>query len=138
MTSDPIRVLLIEDNPGDAGLIRRMLKTATDPELEMQHVTAFPAGLEHLRSGSVDVLLLDLGLPGSTGFQTIAKALAVAPGVPVIVLTGTDATQTILECIKAGAKDYFVKARIDRDRLIEVIQRFARRSRDGTATKQSN
>ena len=123
MAADPIRVLLIEDNPGDAGLVRRMLKTATSPAVEVQHVTNFPVGVEQLRSGSVDVLLLDLDLPGSTGFDTIAGALAVAPDVPIIVLTGTDQTQTILECIRAGAKDYFVKSRIDRDNLIEVIRR---------------
>jgi DNA-binding NarL/FixJ family response regulator len=83
-----------------------------------------------LRSGAFDVLLLDLGLPGSNGFETIAGALAVAPDVPVIVLTGTDATQTILDCIKAGAKDYFVKSRMDRNRLIEVIRRHARKPDD--------
>src|ERR1051325_8843051 len=129
-----IRVLLVEDNPGDAGLIRRMLRTSSDPTFEMQHVTSFSAGAEKLRSGAVDVLLLDLALPGSRGFETIAGALTTAPNVPIIVLTGTDATQTILECIKAGAKDYFVKSRIDRERLIEVIRRYAKRS-DHDASK---
>ena len=133
MNSDPIRVLLVEDNAGDAGLIRRMLKTAENPPLEMRHVTSFPDGVEQLKTSPVDVLLLDLALPGTSGFETIASALVAAPGVPIIVLTGTDATQTILECIKAGAKDYFVKSRIDRDRLIEVIRRFAKRTEsDGT------
>ena len=128
MVSETIRVLLVEDNPGDAGLIRRMLKAATNPAIELQHVTTFPAGVERLLSGSVDVLLLDLALPGSRGFETIAGALVAAPEVPIIVLTGTDATQTILECIKAGAKDYFVKSRIDPSRLIEVIRRSAKKS----------
>ena len=123
---EAIRVLLVEDNPGDAGLIRRMLRSVvTEGAVELRHVTEFATGIELLRSGGVDVLLLDLELPGSTGFETVANALTVAPQVPVIVLTGTDATQTILECIKAGAKDYFVKSRIDPQRLTEVIKRYA-------------
>jgi DNA-binding NarL/FixJ family response regulator len=134
MNIDPIRVLLVEDNPGDAGLIRRMLKAADEPSFELRHVTNFPAGMEQLRSGPVDVLLLDLALPGTSGFETIANALVAAPQVPIIVLTGTDTAQTILECIKAGAKDYFVKSRIDRERLIEVIRRYAKRS-DHDASK---
>ena len=135
MDSEAIRVLLIEDNPGDAGLIRRMLKTAENPPIEMQHASTFAGGLGPLQSGTIDLLLLDLALPGSTGFDTIASAIAAAPDVPIIVMTGTDATQTILECIKAGAKDYFVKSRTDPERLIEVIGRSARRR---TATKTPN
>ena len=127
MDSQAIQVLLIEDNPGDAGLIRRLLKTSQNPLFELQHALDFSAGLERLQEGGVDVLLLDLALPGSSGFETIASAVAVAPDVPIIVLTGTDTTQTILECIKAGAKDYFVKSRIDRERLIEVLHRAARK-----------
>ena len=135
MASDTIRVLLIEDNPGDAGLIRRMLRTAENPPIEMQHASTFASGLGPLQSGIVDLLLLDLALPGSTGFDTIASAIAAAPDVPIIVMTGTDATQTILECIKAGAKDYFVKSRTDPERLIEVIGRCARRSRADESPK---
>jgi DNA-binding NarL/FixJ family response regulator len=122
-----IRVLLIEDNAGDAVLIRRMLAPSKDPVFHIQHALNFSEGLERLQSGDVDVLLLDLALPGSSGFETIATAIAAAPDVPVIVLTGTDATQTILECIKAGARDYFVKSRLEPERLMEVIQRAARR-----------
>jgi CheY-like chemotaxis protein len=122
--AEPIRMLFIEDNPGDAGLIRRMLAPAlADGTLTMHHVTEFVTGVDLLRSGMVDVLLLDLELPGSSGFETVANALTVAPDVPIIVLTGTDATQIILECVKAGAKDYFVKSRIDPKRLMEVIRR---------------
>jgi DNA-binding NarL/FixJ family response regulator len=131
MSPDSIRVLLIEDNPGDAGLISRMLRTAEDPAIEMRHATSFATGLSVLESGTVDVLLLDLALPGSTGFDTIANAIAAAPHIPIIVLTGTDASQTILECIKAGAKDYFVKSRTDPERLIEVIRRAAKREKRG-------
>ena len=131
MHSESIQVLLIEENPGDAGLISRMLRTAENPAIEMRHATSVATGLSVLQSGTVDVLLLDLALPGSTGFDTIANAISAAPNIPIIVLTGTDASQTILECIKAGAKDYFVKSRTDPERLIEVIRRAAKREKRG-------
>ena len=137
MNAQAIRVLLIEDNPGDAGLIRRMLARTVDPPVELHHVTTFSAAMEPLRSGSVSLLLLDLGLPGSKGFETIATALSVAPAIPVVVLTGTDEAQTILECIKAGAKDYFVKSRIDPERLIQVIGRWGRRAKSDGASGKS-
>ena len=72
--SETIRVLLVEDNPGDAGLIRRMLKSELSAgTLELQHVTSLADSSQALRSGVVDVTLLDLELPGSTGIETINK-----------------------------------------------------------------
>jgi DNA-binding NarL/FixJ family response regulator len=128
MGNAPIHILLIEDNPGDAALLRRMLRSSETPAFEIHHASTFSDGMDRLQSGGIDVLLLDLGLPGTSGFETIANALAVAPDIPIIVLSGADSSPTILECIKAGAKDYFVKSRIDRDRLIEVLRQEAKKS----------
>jgi CheY-like chemotaxis protein len=118
-----IRILLIEDNRGDAVLIRQMLRSSQDPEFDLQHAAKLNEGLEWLVAGEFDLLLLDLGLPGSGGFQTFLRAFNAAAGVPIIVFTGTDNPQVVLECIKGGAKDYVVKSRIDRETLIQAIQR---------------
>jgi DNA-binding NarL/FixJ family response regulator len=116
-------VLLIEDNPGDAHLLRQMLSSASAPKIELKHATKLENGLEWLESGEFDVLLLDLGLPGSNGVGTFTRAANAAPGVPILVFTGTDVTTTVLDCIKAGAKDYFVKSRVDSDSLVQAIYR---------------
>ena len=118
-----IRVLLIEDNHGDAVLIRQTLNASRNPAFDLQHANRLDEGLEWLAAGNFDVLLLDLGLPGSGGYQTFTRASNAAGGVPIIVFTGTDDAQIVLECIKGGAKDYFVKSRIEREQLIQSIQR---------------
>ena len=127
MGNAPIHILLIEDNPGDAALLRRMLRSSESPAFEIHYASNLSDGMDRLQAGGIDVLLLDLGLPGTSGFETIANALAAVPGIPIIVLSGADSSPTILECIKAGARDYFVKSRIDRDRLIAVLRREAKK-----------
>lgn len=128
MAEDTIRILLIEDNPGDTNLIRRMLNSPNSHAFDLRHAGNLQSGLKSLKKAPTDVLLLDLGLPGTEGFEAIAMVTAAAPHLPIIVLTGTDEAQTVLECIKAGAKDYFVKSRIDREALIAAIRRVARYS----------
>jgi DNA-binding NarL/FixJ family response regulator len=126
-TPDTIHVLLIEDNPGDATLLRQMLSSANASGIEMKHATKLENGLDWLETGQFDVLLLDLGLPGSSGVGTFTRAANAAPGIPILVFTGTDVTKTVLDCIKAGAKDYFVKSRVDSESLVQAIHRAAGR-----------
>ncbi len=123
MANETIRLLLIEDNPGDVTLIRRMLGASTGPVFEVRHAYTLEGALERLKSETVDVILLDLGLPDSDGFQTFSSAAKAAPGIPIIVLSGSEGTQTVLDCIRAGAKDYFVKSRIDPGRLLQAVRR---------------
>jgi DNA-binding NarL/FixJ family response regulator len=126
----PIRVLLIEDNPGDARLIERALQASGNSEFELMHAAGFQSGEARLTAGGVDVVLLDLGLPGSSGFDTMTKVVAASPGTPLIVLTGSDEAHLVLECIKAGARDYFVKSRMDWSRMIDALRRAASGRRD--------
>ncbi len=123
-----IRVLLIEDNPGDAKIIQRLLNSVTDGELDLHHEADLESGIEWLRSKGADVLLLDLGLPPTNGLDTLVRANQRIPDIPKIILSGNDVPPTILEAIKAGAKDYLVKSRIDGRRLLETILRVLSRS----------
>ncbi|QCC52156.1 hybrid sensor histidine kinase/response regulator [Halapricum salinum] len=121
-----LSVLLAEDNPGDARLVERYLETAQRDqfvdEYSLTHVEDLAAGLERLGAGHFDVLLLDLGLPGSTGIDTLDRAVAADPPAPIVVLTGFDDGETALEAIKRGAQDYLPKDDLDSDRLIRAIR----------------
>src|SRR5579862_8134195 len=86
----PYTVLLIEDNPGDARLIREMLAEDPDSPFRLQCADRLSRGLEFLGSEQARVVLLDLSLPDSHGLETFAQVYAHSPQVPIIVLTGND------------------------------------------------
>ena len=75
-----INVLLIEDNPADARLVREALKETADPGYRVEWVRRLSLGLNRLAEGGIDVLLLDLGLPDSQGLETLAAG-KLAPSV---------------------------------------------------------
>src|SRR5437762_10926464 len=126
-------VLLIEDNPGDARLIREML--AEDPEapFRLHFAERLSSGLELLsgggESGAPSLVLLDLSLPDSYGLETFAKVYAHSPAVPIIVLTGNDDQTVALSAVKGGAQDYLVKSRLDRELLLRSMQYSIERKR---------
>ena len=94
-TDAPTRILLIEDNPDDARLLRKMLIEARRFPFDLQHADRLSAGLERLADDDVDVVLLDLSLPDSAGLDTFTRTLAQAPHTPIVVLSGLDDAGTI-------------------------------------------
>ncbi len=74
MNPQRIKVLLIEDNPGDAGLIQESLAKAAHQLFDLEVVDTLATGLQHLSAGGVDAMLLDLALPDSFGFETFNTA----------------------------------------------------------------
>jgi len=121
MNAKPIKVLLIEDNPGDARLIREMLADARNLSVAMENAVSLSSGLERLAVGGVDVVLLDLGLPDCHGMESFDRVYVKAPDLPIVVLTGLDDEEVALGSVKAGAQDYLVKGRIDTDLLAHAI-----------------
>jgi signal transduction histidine kinase len=119
-----INVLLIEDNPGDARLVREALKEASDPGYRVEWVRRLSLGLNRLAEGGIDVLLLDLGLPDSQGLATLAAVHASAPHMPVVVLSGAVDEQFAVEVVQASAQDYLVKTYANRHVLTRSL-RFA-------------
>ena len=108
--SDPaIRVLLVEDNPADARLVRERLAEAPGGPFRLECVDRLGTGVGRLAEGEVDVLLLDLGLPDSQGLATFTKLHAREPAVPVVVLSGAADEQLAMQAVQAGAQDYLVK-----------------------------
>ncbi len=122
-------VLLIEDNPGDARLIREMLAEGEDVLFELACVGRLSQGLEYLATRSTSLVLLDLSLPDSYGFDTFLKVYAHSPKVPIIVLTGHDDQTVALSAVKTGAQDFLVKGKLDRELLVRSIQYSIERKR---------
>lgn len=129
-----MKVLLIEDNPGDADLVRKALHSAN----LQQEVTAFvrlhDALSQHL--DSFDIALADLSLPDSSGLTGLKKLRKLAPKLPVVVLTSLDNDALAVEAIKEGAQDYIVKDQIDSDVLERSIRHAIERQRMQTENDQ--
>ena len=131
----PIKVLLVEDNPGDAQLIIEALRASA--EFELQRVDHLESAIDQLGHGAIDVVLLDLGLPDSEGLETIERARRAAVEQPIIVISGVDDENVALQAIRAGAQDYLVKGRIKGRGLTRVIRYAIERKRREEALRRS-
>lgn len=140
--SAPIKVLLIEDNPGDARLIAAHLGGTPPPgglSFEWQWVDTLAAGLERLRGGRIDVVLLDLGLPESSGLDTVQRLLAKPGRMPaLVVLSGLSDEAVALSALEAGAQDYLVKGQVDAPTLARAIRYAIGRSQADEALRQAH
>ena len=132
-----MRVLLLEDNPADARLIEEAVSEAADAGVELVHVTRLASALEHLEAGDVDLVLLDLSVPDSYGFETFTKAQTGAGEVPIVVLSGTDDEDLAVRAVRAGAQDYLVKGRVDGNLLIRAMRYAIERQRVEVALRHS-
>ncbi len=120
---DPVSVLMIEDNPGDARIIQDMLADAENIEFAIDWKQTLRGGLESLSENKYDVVLLDLGLPDSPQSSvSFTRVQAISPGVPIIILTGLDDETFAVTMVKRGAQDYLIKGRIDTDTLVRTIR----------------
>ena len=134
--SEITRVLLIEDNPGDARLIREMLAEARGGLFDLECADRFSTGLERLAAGGIDVVLLDLGLPDGQGLDTFVRAHTQAPDVPFVVLTGLDDEALAVQAVEAGAQDYLVKGQVDSNPLARALHHAIERKRAEQALKE--
>jgi len=129
MESEKIKVLLIEDNPGDARLIQEMLTEPGQERYQFEYADRLSRGLEHLENGGVDVVLLDLSLPDVQGLEAFDKVQAKVPAVPVVVLTGFDDETLAIEAMRHGAQDYLVKGDVDSTVLYRAVRYSVERKR---------
>jgi DNA-binding response OmpR family regulator len=118
-----IKILLIEDNPGDARLIREAL-SSTGEDVEVKWADRLATGLERIETGAFDAVLLDLSLPDSRGLATFERVHGRAPELPIVVLTGLDDQDLALRAVGDGAQDYLVKGTVKPDVILRVV-RFA-------------
>ena len=127
--SKHIKVLLIEDNPGDARLIREVLAQVEGMSFDLEWADRLSMGMNRLGGGGIDVVLLDLSLPDSYGLDTFTKMHIQAPGVPIIVLTGLDDQEVALNAVRGGAQDYLIKGQLDGNLLARAMRYAIERKR---------
>ena len=127
--SEPNRILLIEDNPGDALLVQLMLEEAGDPEFRLTHVGRIADALEPVKSGSIDCALVDLSLPDADGLEGVERLREFAPEVPMIVLTGRDDLDLAIAAMQNGAQDYLIKGKVDSGLLMRAVRYAVERKR---------
>jgi PAS domain S-box-containing protein len=131
-----IRILLVEDNPGDARLLRETLVEAdsawrgdTATRFELSHVDNLTDALARVKEGELDIILLDLTLPDSRGIDTFIMARAQAGSVPIVVLSGLNDERMAMLAVQEGAQDYLVKGRVDSNLLVRSILHAIERNR---------
>lgn len=122
-------VLLVEDNPGDARLIRESLREAVGGSFDLETADRLATALQRLSAGGVDAILLDLALPDSKGRETFSKAKEQAPTVPIIVLTGLGDEALALRMVQEGAQDYVTKIDLNGNALSRAIRYAIERER---------
>jgi diguanylate cyclase (GGDEF)-like protein len=122
MNNQSINIMLVEDNPGDARLICELLKDGRGKRYQLDHVDRLSTGTEHIKSGTVDVILLDLGLPDCSGLDGLHAVKGIAEQVPIVVLTGLDDEAVAVAAVQTGAQDYLVKGQVDGNVLWRSIR----------------
>jgi signal transduction histidine kinase len=122
-------VLLVEDNPGDARLLREMFSEDRSLKVELTCVGFMAEAEKHLAANAVDVVLLDLGLPDAQGLAAIRRARATAPGIPLVVLTGLDDEELAAQSLQEGAQDYLIKGQIEIRGLLRALRHAGERKR---------
>src|SRR5918997_2390338 len=132
-----IRVLLVEDNPGDARLVEILLSEVDAPRFAITHAERLEEAVECLGEADFDVILLDLSRPDSSGLETVSRTRAAAPRTPMVVLSGQDDEETALRAVQRGAQDYLIKGQGSGDTIARVIRYSIERERTEEKLRQS-
>ena len=137
MSRHDVSVLLVEDNPGDARLIREALGEVEQPRFRLEWTKTLGEALETLAQRKFAVILLDLSLPDSQGMHTVQSIEQAAPDVPVVVLTGLDDEALAIEAVRSGAQDYLVKSDATPHLLTRVARYAIERHRIGRSLHEN-
>ncbi|MEH1773692.1 hybrid sensor histidine kinase/response regulator [Nostoc sp.] len=137
MAGKHIKVLLVEDNPGDVFLLQEFLKEVTTVVVDLMRVERLSEALNYLGKEIFDVILLDLSLPDSQGLETFVIAHVQAKATPIIVLTGIDDETLAISAMQQGAQDYLVKGQVTGDLLVRSMRYAIERQRADDALGHS-
>jgi len=129
METNSLRVFLIEDNPGDADIIKEMLCEVDELIIQLESSDRLLKSLERLVEGNIDVILSDLSLPDSQGLDTLRRLLESVPDIPIVVMTGLDDARAGIEAVHRGAQDYLVKGQVDSNLLARSLRYAVERHR---------
>jgi len=117
-----MRLLLVEDNPGDARLVREMCREQGLPTDGLASVDSMSGAEAHVAHHEVDLILLDLGLPDAQGLDAVRRAHAAAPRIPLVVLTGLDDEGIAVKALQQGAQDYLIKGQLETRGLMRALR----------------
>ncbi|MBF0585262.1 MAG: response regulator, partial [Magnetococcales bacterium] len=141
MTSSPLRLLLVEDNPADHAIILENLEdSSTQRDFVLERVDCLEQAIERLMSAEYDLLLLDLNLPDSSGMETLTTCTSRFPDVPVVVLTHQADPIMGRQAVQAGAQDFVNKNLMEigaGDLLLRIIDHAIERKRIYLALESS-
>jgi PAS domain S-box-containing protein len=133
-----MRILLIEDNPGDIRLLQEYLKDGSAADgFQITQAGRLSTGLERLAEARFDAVLLDLSLPDSQGLDTLVRLHGAAKDVPIVVLTGIEDEALGVKLVQAGAQDYLVKGSVTGPLLMRSLRYAAERQRAEGALRES-
>ena len=131
-----LRILLVEDNMLDARLVSRLLQSAS-PQNDCRHCTSLAQALEILAKQTVDVILLDLNLDDSSGYETFARVREAAPEAAILVLSASEDEELAVRTVREGAQDYLVKGSFDVKLLLRSIHYACERRASEEALRRS-
>jgi len=137
MYSEKITILIIEDNPADARLIREVLAETNGQYFDLKYADRLSDGLKKISKNTVDIVLLDLNLPDSAGLGTITGISEKNKDIPLIILTGTVDLNVAIRALDIGAQDYLVKGQFDGASLTRSIRYAIERKKIETELKKS-
>ncbi|WP_375468535.1 response regulator [uncultured Nostoc sp.] len=137
MAGTNIKVLLVEDNPGDVFLLQEFLKEVTTVVVDLIPVVRLSEALNYLAKEIFDVILLDLSLPDGQGLETFVITHNQAKATPIIVLTGIDDETLAITAMQQGAQDYLLKGQVTGDLLVRSMRYAIERQRADNALRQS-
>lgn len=133
-----LTALIVEDNPGDMFLLEETLRMTKLPFENILKARTAADAVKVLNEQPVSVILLDLSLPDSSGFNSYESVNAYAGAIPIIVLTGLTDTELALETMASGAQDYLIKGEFDERLLAKSIQYSIERNRIRESLRESN
>jgi signal transduction histidine kinase len=137
MSTATVKLLLVEDSPSDAALLRESLSQNGIAGFDFTQAESWAEAAAHLRNQRFDVMLLDLSLPDITGRDTFARARAAAPHLPIVVLTGVADEEVGLEAVRFGIQDYLIKGQAYGRQTARAIHYAIERKQAETALKQA-
>jgi len=126
-----LAVLLVEDNPADAYLVRDMLTEGASEgaRFTVTQVDRLTQALEQVADTAFDVVLLDLSLPDAHGIEIVTRLHVAAPGVPIVIMSGNQDEALAIRGVREGAQDYLVKGHVESDLLVRSLQYAIERKR---------
>lgn len=139
MHDQPISVLLIEDNSEHVELMTAMLSTASaTTHFIVNACGTVKEGIEWLRRGTADLIMLDMSLPDCSGIETFIRVIEAAPDIPIVVMSGINDVALAIETVQLGAQDYLVKGHVDNHLLVRSLQYALERKRVQLQLKRAN